>query len=170
MRDLRLRFLRKAFPGLVLIVSGAIPGFVLAQAGGFQDLLGGKGKSGAAQSQAEFSASLVPDGQPGEVALRITARLPPDHYIYSTTPGQGAETKIAVKKLEGLEAIDDAFDADHPPKTEEDQYLGTLEKYYNKVTWSRRYKIKSGAVPENVAIAGLVTYQMCDKRSCRHNL
>ncbi len=170
MRDLRPMFFRKTILALGLAICAGAPVCVFAQSGGFQDFLGLKGKRGTAQSPAEFSASLVPDGQPGEVALRISAKLPPDHYIYSTTPGQGAETKFTIGRADGLTAIDDDFSADHPPKTEDDKYLGMLEKYYNKVTWSRRYRLESGVDPENVSIAGIVKYQICDKQSCRPNL
>src|SRR5260221_392464 len=123
MRDARPMFFHKPFLALALVVSAAAQASAFAQVDGFQDLLGLKGKRGLGQSPAEFSASLVPDGEPGEVSLRISAKLPPDHYIYSTTPGQGAETKVTVNRIEGLEAIDDDFSADHPPKTEDDKYL-----------------------------------------------
>src|SRR5260221_4338289 len=48
---------------------------------------GFKGKRASAKAPAEFTAALVPAGQPGDVTLRISVTLPPDHYIYSTTPG-----------------------------------------------------------------------------------
>ena len=45
----------------------------------------------------------------------------------------------------------------------------TVEKYYDKVTWSRHYRIKPAAATGAISIAGLVKYQICDSSTCRPN-
>lgn len=169
MRDSRSAILRKTLLVIGLVV-GFAPADVFAQAGRIDDLLGLKGKSGSNKAPAEFSAALVAQGEAGEAALRISVKLPPEHYIYSTTKAEGAETKITISRAEGLEPIDEGFTADHSPKVFEDADLErTVEKYYDKVNWSKRYRIKPGVVPESVSIAGAVKYQICDTTTCRPN-
>src|SRR5882724_1214485 len=109
MRDDRWGDMRNLLMIFGLLIAALIPSYAPAEEGGFQDVLGLRGKGAAAQSPVEFTASLVPDGKNGEVVLRISAKLPPDHYIYSTTPGQGPETKITVARVEGLEAVGEDF-------------------------------------------------------------
>lgn len=137
---------------------------------GFQDILNLNGKTARAQSPADFSAVLVPTDQSGEFSLRISAKLPPDHYTYSTTQPSGAATKITMSREDGLDALTDDFEADHLPEIVDDTFSGALEKYYKKVTWSRNYRLKAGVAPESISVAGLVVYQVCDKLSCRPNL
>jgi len=135
---------------------------------GIPDFLGLKGKTGSSQSPVEWTATLVPEGQPGEVVLRIAATIPPEHYIYSTTKNSGVETKISIKEAQGLEDIGTGFEADHPPELVEDPNLNlTVEKYYKKVAWTKRYRMQAGVAPEAVSVAGIVNYQVCDKSSCQ---
>jgi len=169
MANIRSRRHRYLLIGLGLSIILEASSFVLAQGKRFEDVLGAGTKQGAAGAQAEFTTELARDGNDG-VALRISAKLPPEHYVYSTTPGQGAETKITISRAEGLEAIDDAFTADHRPKVVDDTLLErTVEKYFDHVTWSRRYRLKPGYSPEDVSVAGVVKYQICDANSCRPN-
>ena len=100
------------------------------------------------------------------MVLKISAKLAPDHYLYSTNKAQGAATRISFTREEGLEPIDEEFIADHEPKKVFDPDLKEdIEKFYDKVTWSRRFKLKAGA--ENVSVAGLVRYQVCNSSTCR---
>ena len=168
MRDDRHGDLRNHLTALGLLIAAWIPSCAPAQEGGLGDVLGIRGQAAAAQSREEFTASLVLDGPTGEVALRIAVKLPPEHYIYSTTPGQGPETRITVARAEGLEAIGETFAADHDAKIVDDPDLGTtVEKYFKQVTWTKRYRLAAGVAPERVAVEGRVKYQVCDTSSCR---
>ncbi|MGE5192572.1 MAG: cytochrome c biogenesis protein CcdA [Deltaproteobacteria bacterium] len=168
MPDHRPGLLRKLLLAFGLFIALAAPSCAPADEGGFPDILGLRGKGAPAQSPAEFTAALVPDGQAGVVTLRLSAKLPPEHYIYSTTPGQGPETKITINEPQGLDAIDRAFEADHPPEAVEDPDLErTVEKYYKKVTWSRRFRLQSGVAPQRVSVSGLVKYTVCHPGDCR---
>lgn len=158
----------KAFLALGLLCFLAAVPRVRAGEQGFQDPFGLKAKRGAAGAPAEITAVLAVTGQPGEVALRISAKLPPESYIYATTESSSAGTKITIDRTEELEPVDDHFKPDHPAKVVEDPVLERkVEKHYGKVTWTRFYRFKSGANPENAAIAGVVKYQVCDDNACR---
>src|SRR5262245_3369975 len=115
MRDDRPVNLRNFLNCFGLTIAFLVPACAPGQESGFQDVLGLRGKGGA-QDPVKFSASLESESQPGELILRISATIAPDHYIYSTTPGQGPETKIRMTRVEGLEAASDQFEADHPPE------------------------------------------------------
>jgi thiol:disulfide interchange protein DsbD len=168
MRDCCPGLLHKVFLPIGL---SAVLGFAScapADEKGFQDAFGLAGRGASAQSAVEFTATLVSEGKPGEVTLRLSAVIPPENWIYSTTPGQGPETKITIKAARGLEEIDAKFEADHSPEIVEDPNLErTVEKYFKKVIWTRRYRINAGVSAESASVAGLVRYQVCDKHSCR---
>lgn len=130
-------------------------------------------KSSVKDSLVEFEVGLSP-AEPAagsEVTLSITAKIPPEHYIYSTKPKPGAETKITVAPSRDLQPIDDAFQADHPPKvTIEDDGLGKpqeSEKYTGQVTWTCRYRVAENANLATASIQGQVEYQICNTRTCR---
>jgi thiol:disulfide interchange protein len=146
----------------------------------FQDTLGIKPNRNAAQALAEFSARLVPaPDKPTEfVELQISATIPEEHYIYSTNPGNGAETKISLSKIGGLEVVDAAFEASPPPKPSKEEVFDgqqerfvekVVEKHYEKVTWTRRFRILPNTKPAEIAVEGTVKYQICDSTTCRPN-
>lgn len=168
MRIDRLGFMRNLCLAIGLAFALALPARAPAAEDGIQDLLGQKGSGASAKSPVEITATLAPDRQSGAVILRISAKLAPESYIYSTTPGQGAETKITIKEARGVEELDKQFEADHPPEPFDDPNLEKrVEKFYKQVTWSRRYRLKSGLAPENVSISGKVNYQVCNSRECK---
>ena len=94
MRDARPMFFHKPFLALALVVSAAAPASAFAQADGFQDLLGLKGKRGSAQSPAEFFASLVPGGQPGPELHGI---LPPEPHVPHRAGAKSREALAAAE-------------------------------------------------------------------------
>jgi thiol:disulfide interchange protein DsbD len=160
--------IRKVLPAFGLFIFAAIASGAPADDRAVEDVLGLRGGGVAAESPVEFTATLVPEGQTGDVALRISAKIPPEHWIYSATPGQGPETKITIKAARGLLETTAQFEADHPPEIVEDpNFEKNVEKYFKKVTWSRHYQLKEGIPAESASIAGLVRYQVCDKQSCR---
>jgi thiol:disulfide interchange protein DsbD len=171
MRAVSPRLLRKSLTLLWLaaIVASCVPTY--AQSGAFRDTLGLKGKLGGSKPLAKFVVELTESGTPGEAVLRIKATIPADHYIYSTNDNGGAETSIDVESVTGLVAIGKSFTADHAPKSFQDPALDrTVEKYYDHVTWSQRYRVEAGNDPANLRIKGRITYQICDKNTCRPNI
>lgn len=161
-------FSRLALSVLILIACVVTP-MVSARAQ-FQDFLGqGKGFFGeAGRGDPEVTVSLTPaEAQPGdEVTLSVTVKLPPDSYTYSMNPGFGGATKIDITKAVGLTPLETGFEADHRPEVIFDKYLGRLEKYHDQVTWSRKYRIQPEARIDQVSVAGLLDYQVCDKSTC----
>jgi thiol:disulfide interchange protein DsbD len=134
----------------------------------FSDILGLKGRTGARQSSVEWTAALAAEGQPGEIVLRLTATIPPESWIYSMKPGQGPETKIKVTESGGLEEVGKEFAADHAPKVVDDPDLErVVEKYFDKVTWSKRYRTQFGVGLEAITVRGTVSFQVCDTNNCR---
>jgi thiol:disulfide interchange protein DsbD len=160
------RLLHQALPVVGLLTLLAAPLLVSGQVAGFKDTLGAaEGPVKSTGAPAEFSSALVPGEKAGEVVLKISAKLAPEHYVYSTNESQGAATRITFSREEGLEPIDEEFIADHEPKKLFDQDLMEhVEKFYDKVTWSRRYRLTSSA---GAQVTGLVRYQVCDSHSCR---
>src|SRR5262249_51336717 len=103
-----------------------------------------------------------------EAVFTISVRIPPGHYIYSMTD-PGPATRLDIKKIQGLEAIDELPQPDHSPKVEVDPNLGqTTEKYVNAVTWTQRYRLRPGTPPASVLLAGQVKYQICNDKNCRY--
>src|SRR5579872_4910214 len=160
--------MRKALFAIGLVVALAGPACAPAGDGKIPDAFGLKGQAAAVKSAAEWSASLTPSSRSDEFVLRISAKLPPEHHIYSTTESQGAETKFEIKRAEGLEPLGDAFVPDHQPKVVNDPDLErVVEEYFDQVTWSRHFRLKSGASAGTASIAGVVRYQICNTGTCR---
>ncbi len=158
--------MRKALIAFGLAAALAVPNCVLAQKGKLPDILGLKGQT-STKLAAEWNASLVPATRAGEFVLRISVKIPPGHHVYSTTKNVGEETKINVARADGLEPTEDAFVADREPEVENDANLGIVQKFHDHVTWTRNYRAAAGATAENISVAGLVKYQMCDDQNCR---
>lgn len=164
MRNMSRRFAVTAM-ALVICVAGTT-----SAPGQFQNLLGGGLQGGiASKSKAEVSFSLEPaDAKPGdEVTFRVSVSLPEGSYTYSTDPSFGGHTRIEVTEAAELQPIDKEFRADHPPKVANDEFLGRVEKYEKSVTWSKTYRIEPGAAAQNVALRGVLNYQVCDAATCR---
>lgn len=109
------------------------------------------------------------DAKAGDtVTLKITVTTSSDAYTYSMDPSFAGRTRIEVKTVAGLTAVDEAFSSDHKPKTELDPLLDQrVEKFPGGVTWSRRYRINEDAQPADVRVTGSLRYQICDASSCR---
>ena len=108
------------------------------------------------------------NAKPGdEVTLSVSVTLPEGSYTYSTNRSFSGATRFKLEKITGLDSIDDEFQADRPPKIDVDPDLGRLEKYEKKVTWSRKWRVQSGANAGQVSITGKMSYQVCDANSCR---
>lgn len=133
--------------------------------------LGGNGES--PDLPIEFQSKLVPvsGGNGATVELRITAKIPPKHYTYSTAPNNGTGTQIKLSSIQGLEPVDKAFVADHAPKIVTE--LGfenkevKYEKYVDQVTWIQKFRIQGGDAGQPLSISGSIKYQVCNERTCR---
>jgi len=165
---IRANLIRKALPAIGLVAVLAITCWVLADESGFRDLFPPKGGPAANKKAEEWSAVVVPAAEPGAVRLDISVKLPPGSYVYSTTQREGAPTKIQIDSAVGVTPSSEPFVADHQPKSVEDRDLEmTVEKFFDKVTWSHTYQLASGTSPEKVLITGVVNYQICDSSNCR---
>ncbi|MCA9020152.1 MAG: hypothetical protein KDA74_08425, partial [Planctomycetaceae bacterium] len=91
-----------------------------AQQNNLEDFFNQK-KAAAADAgvKTEINVSLLPqDAKAGDtVTLSIAVILPEGAYTYSTNPTFGGATKFKIDDTKGLTAIDQHFNADHPPKT-----------------------------------------------------
>tara|TARA_R100001132_G_scaffold27474_1_gene33946 strand:+ start:4879 stop:7215 length:2337 start_codon:yes stop_codon:yes gene_type:complete len=118
----------------------------------------------------EINVSLLPqDAKAGEtVTLSIAVILPEGAYTYSTNPTFGGATKFKIDDAKGLTAIDQHFNADHPPKTVfEPLFMKEVEKFEKHVIWSRRYKVNQDVTnPSQVIINGQMDYQVCNADRC----
>lgn len=134
-----------------------------AQLENFRDPLGGA--FGAKKTEkASFSAVLWPaTAKPGEeVTLTVTAKLPPNSYIYAMTGTFEMRTRIEAKELVGVEPIDDAFQPDREPETKFDSILDQeLSKFHGDVSWTRKYRLKEGTEPDKVSIQLDLSGQYC---------
>jgi thiol:disulfide interchange protein DsbD len=136
--------------------------------GELDDILGIKGRAGASKPGADWTATLLPGVRQGEVTLRISAKVPNGSWIYSTAKGIGEETRIDVRRADGLEPVGDGFVADHNPEAVRDAALDKIvEKFHDQVTWSRNFRVKEGANQKAILVSGLVNYQICDTSNCR---
>ena len=100
-----------------------------------------------------FTTTLTPEtAHPGEeVTLAISVKLPKGYYIYSTTGTFGGRTKIDVA-AKGLEPVDAEFASDHQPKTGFDKLLNAeVGKFFDQVTWKRKYRVKPEAKSGSVS-------------------
>jgi thiol:disulfide interchange protein DsbD len=159
--------MRKPLLAMSLLTAFAACAMVQAQDEGTRGGLGLRARAGRTKPDAKIEVDLVRSDKAGEVLLRFKATLPPDHYLYSTNDNGGAETQFEFETVNGLEPIDKSPVADHPPEPFEDVVLErTVEKYYHQVTWTQRYHLTPGSPPAEVKVAGLVRYQVCNKRTC----
>ena len=144
-----------------------------AQKPSLPDLFGQKQAASGKETKnakAEISVSLLPqDAKAGEtVTLSLTMLIPEGSYTYSTNPTFGGATKFVIEESKGVTAIDQHFNADHPPKTVFEPLFGKeIEKYTKSVIWTRRFKVnKDVKEPSQVQIKGQMLYQVCDSKNC----
>ncbi|NOX57007.1 MAG: hypothetical protein GXP27_21720 [Planctomycetes bacterium] len=122
----------------------------------------------ATEPKVEARLEAVPKGPPGTVRFSLTLKLAPGEYTYSMNPDFGGSTRIQISKLTGLEPMGEDFRPDRPPKAVFEPLLKrTLEKFYDRVTWSRLYRVKPAEADQDLAVAGRVEFQVCDEGSCR---
>ncbi len=152
------------------IVIACITLFAVRAPGQFNDLFGkdsvllGGLATGDPKVQVKLTAANTRPGD--EVTLAIIVTLPRDSYTYSTNRDFGGGTKIEIKEV-GLTPIVDEFQSDRAPKSEEDEFNGHVEKFYGHVTWTRKYRIQPNIDVRQIAITGLLDFQVCTETTCR---
>src|SRR5579872_523104 len=102
MTESRSGIWRKVLTGLGLLTLLAVP---LLLRGQFSDLTQGLRPQGSRQASgppAEMTAVLVPTETAGEVLFKLSAKLPPEHYLYSMEKSQGAATRVKFTRHDGL--------------------------------------------------------------------
>lgn len=106
----------------------------------------------------ELTAALRKvDDQTAE--LQVTMILPTGYYTYSMDKSFGAATKIKLSDLGSLIDSGEDWKADHEPKVVQDELLGqTVEKFSEKVTWSKTLK---GTVTAETIVTGKLSGQYC---------
>ena len=135
-----------------------------------QDLLdlSPKGRGGA---KPKFVTTLSPASgkaldslKPGdEVTLTVAVTLPEGYYIYGTDGKFDGRTKIDLKEI-GLESIDADWVPDREPKTIfEPLFQVEVSKFFDRVTWKKKYRLADGADSSKVHITGELTGQYCSE-------
>lgn len=115
------------------------------------------GESFAESAGIQVTADVTPIDAT-QADLNVTVTLPPHNYIYSTTSPFGIPT--AFKVANGLEVIGKPK-ADRDPKVVEEPGLGTMEKFYDKATWTLRIRKSNGSWTPGETISGDLTGQYC---------
>jgi thiol:disulfide interchange protein len=131
-----------------------------AQPVDLSNLLGGKKPR---TPKPDITATLTPDAvRPGdEVTVALSVKLPAGYYIYGTNRTFSGRTRIETK-LTGLEPVDDGFTPDQPGKTLVDPDLQEeVTKHYDKVVWSRKYRVTADATGDTVSATGTLQGQYC---------
>lgn len=104
------------------------------------------------------TATLAADeANPAEAVLSVEVSLPRGFYIPSTAETNPKPTRFKLTSIEGLEPIDAEWKADRAPKSVTEpapngKGLATIEKFFGKVTWSRRYAMTADAASAKVGI------------------
>ncbi len=171
-RGLSLQFPRspRSCVGLVLKMALALSwaSLALAQGETLQDLLdlSPKGRGGA---KPKFVTTLSPAPgktvdslKPGdEVTLTVAVTLPEGYHIYGTDGEFGGRTIIKLAET-GLDAIDADWIPDREPKREFDPELKQeVSKFYDHVTWKRKYRLAEGTDPTRVRVTGKLNGLYC---------
>src|SRR5690606_17553511 len=112
----------------------------------FKDLLGGgdsplvPARTQQPQAEPKLTCTLTPEGPlQADSTLRLAIRLElaEGAYTYSQDPAFGGNTKINVAEVYGLEAIDEVFTPDRPPKVAyEELFEQDVHKFTGGVTWT----------------------------------
>lgn len=98
--------------------------------------------------------------------LHVTVQLPHHHYIYSATTPFGLPAKISINAPADIERVGN-MRSDRPPEVVHDKSINeTMEKFYDKVTWSQRIQSKTGQLTAGLTITGELTGQYCSDQTC----
>lgn len=125
-------------------------------------------RSGKAQPL-EFTVKLSPtDAKPGEtVNLQFTAKIDSGYHIFSMTQPDGIGGAPTVVEFDQMTGLTEAgkFTPDHPHEIEPGDN-GSLEVYYDKVTWTKPFKVNAGVKPGEYGLSGVIRSQACTDSSC----
>ncbi len=110
-----------------------------------------------------FSPATAVVGE--EITATIEVKTDRAAYVYSQNPNIGAETKINLEEIVGLEPIDEKFKPSKDPKVVVEPLFddAKLEKFYGGVSWTRKYRVTGSAAPK---ITGELKFQVCDDSTC----
>ena len=164
-QDSRRLFRTTIHAWLSLVACVLFVGPVAAQSSGFKDLFGDS-LAPKPMGKPEFKATLTPSSaKPGqEVTLTVSAKLPPETYIYATSGDFEARTQITTTKLEGLEAVDQDFKPDRNPELKFEPLFGhEVGKYYGEVSWTKAFRIAPEADTKKVAVDLKLQGQYCSE-------
>lgn len=96
--------------------------------------------------------------------LDVTVTLPEGCYIYSMNPSFSSATAIKLTADAGLQPVGD-WQPDRAPKSGFEENLNQqVEKFHDKVTWSRVLK---GSITPQLSISGTLNGLYCSDRDCR---
>jgi thiol:disulfide interchange protein len=163
--NFRHPFSFRTLTGILLIVTCGLTDTVHAQVSGFDDPFKGK-LAPQGGTRAVFSAVLTPaTAKPGdEVTLAVTAKLPPQSYIFGYGGTFEQRTTIGIKSSVGLEPLDGDFEPDHRPKVEFDPILKQeVSKHRGDVTWSKKFRRSPDVATDKVAIDLELQGQYCSE-------
>ncbi|QDU81155.1 Thiol:disulfide interchange protein DsbD precursor [Polystyrenella longa] len=117
-------------------------------------------------TEPSISINLSPE-QPkvgDEVTLSIKVELPAGMFTYAQDNKSAAKPSFKITENTGLKEIDTEFKPDQKAKSDYDDVLElTSLKYYEQITWSRRYEVTASTGK----LAGKVLIPICDDRSCQ---
>lgn len=116
-----------------------------------------------------LQATLTPsDAQPGDIVrLSLRLQLPPGSNTYSQDPSFQRPTTITVSETAGLDPLEDKYVADPLPKREYDrQFMQELEKHFDEVTWTRRFRLRNDVPRDGVFVRGKLEHLVCDDENC----
>ena len=150
---------------LVLVLSWA--SLTLAQGESLQDLLDLSPTGRSAKPKFVTTLSPAP-GKPvdslksgDEVMLTVAVTLPEGYYIYGTDGKFDGRTKIDLK-ASGLETINADWVPDRQPKTAFEPLLQEeVSKFFDRVTWKKKYRLAEGADPAQIRVTGELNGQYC---------
>ncbi|MCA9083157.1 MAG: thioredoxin family protein [Planctomycetaceae bacterium] len=134
--------------------------------GGNEFSFGGHSDSSDTGSgELKVTAELLPvDAMTAD--LKVTVELPSHHYIYSATTPYGTRTKITITQASGFRP-DGNMRSDRPPKVVKDDVINeTMEKFYDRVTWTQRLKLPAGELKGGMTVSGELTGQYCSDTNC----
>jgi len=120
------------------------------------------------QVQAQFT--LAKDNKPAQ--LFLTATVEPEWHIYSTTqqpPGPNGgpiKAKIKIDASDQYKLIGDFAPTVEPKRYIDPGFKIEVETFEGTVIWSAPIEFAAGVNPQDVAIAGSLKYQACNKSGC----
>ena len=115
----------------------------------------------------EVSAAIVPTEAVGVITLQVKVDLPEGVNTYSMSPDLPKPTRILFTLPDGWSEVDKEFKSDPAPKKEYDEaFEQEMEKFYDVVIFSRRYRLPAGVNPALVKLPGKINMLICDAGSC----